>query len=314
MKKVIGLLTAALMTVTFASAHVSNEYTIYDDTQQSDIKEDLTKLRTIGAIPFTEGASVYGPQDVLDKKELGYWAAQFLIKSDKELSEADYLQQAIDLKLIDEKDGPATYQDVIKAYFDKDTLTDDDVKKAINGKEKEEITKEEVAKLLGKLIDRKSNDGLFMKSGLQEGPSGVIKKVTSKKVTEGDTSYETYAFTIDGQKYPVAAHVKVLHGPTDLSLWKGKEISLSWIGTESAHEHESDQTTDSKDTTKEEESTVALEFIQAKDGAFKKSEYAPTKLKVDKVVEEKKDFPWVLVVGIVIAVGLVVIIIRSRKR
>jgi len=314
MKKIVGLVTAVFLSVTIASAHVSNEYTIYDDTQHSEIKEDLTKLRTLGVIPYKEGASVYGPQDALNKEELGYWAAQFLIKSDKTLSEAEYVRQAVDLKLIDKKEGAATYQDVIQAYFDKNELKASDVKAAIKGKEKEEITKEELAQLLGKLIDRKSGDGLFMKSGLQKGPTGVIEKVSSKKVTEGKTSFETYTFTIDGQKYPVAAHVKVLHGPTDLSLWKGKEVSLTWIGTETAHEHSGTPSEKTDETTENEEVSVAIEFIQAKDGAFKKSEYAPVQFKNDTVKVEKKEFPWVLIGGIVVAILLIAIIIRSRKR
>ena len=323
-----------------AFAHVSNEYTIYDDTQHSEAKVPLVQLRTLGVIPYAHGANIYGPQDILKKQELGYWTAQFFGKDDKK-NEKDYVKEALDMKIIDSDKGNATYSDVLTAFFGKDAAKDKEMQEAIKGKEKKEITKEEFAILLGKFVQRDGKDSLLMKSGLQEGPKGKIDKVITKEVTEGETKFNTYQVEINGVTYPVSGHPKALYGPVELEKWVGKEIQTTWVlkatqgedvmkgkdqkvklthGNEK-HDEKAVKTTDTKapNTKAPNTSELSIEFIQAKEGQFKTSEYAPIqqegqKKNAEKTEKDEKKFPWALTIGGVVVVGLLGFVIASRKR
>lgn len=343
MKKIFALLSTAVLTCSVAFAHVSNEYTIYDDTQYSEAKDELVQLRTLGVIPYTHGASIYGPQDILKKEELGYWTAQFFGKDDKK-NEKDYVKEAIDMKLIDTDKGNATYTDVLTAYFGNGALKDKEMQEAIKGKEKKEITKEDFAILLGKFVDLDGKDNLLLKSGYQAGPKGKVESVITKEVKEGDTTFNTYQLVIGGVTYPVSHHPKILFGPVELEKWIGKEVETTWVLkahpdenvekekgkkiklTHGNEKHDEKAVQATVDTKKKDEkasnvSDLSIEFIQAKEGQFKTSEYAPIQKEGQKKDENKtenekdeKGFPWALTIGGVIVVGLLGFVFASRRR
>lgn len=301
-KKIITFFSATLLTCSIAFAHVSNEYTVYDDMNYSKAKEDVLKLKALGVIPYTEGATIYSPSDILTKSELGYWAAQFLTKSDEPKTEKDYINLAINLEIVADEKGNATYNDVITAYFGKEAVKDKDIQEFVNKKGKETINKEEFALLLGQLIERKEKTGLFIKSGMQKGPSGVIESVKTESVTESDSTYSVYKVTIGGQEYPLNHHPKVVYGPTDIESWQGREVAQTWLNFGEVVEGE--------------QVPLEVAYLEAKKGEFDTKAYAPDNYQTngEGEKEEKDGFPWVLVGGLFVVIVLVFAILKARKR
>lgn len=292
MKKYLLVFTALLMTCSIAFAHVTNENTIFDDTKNSNAKDDLVYLRTLNVIPPVEtGANVYMPQDLLTKKDLGYWAAQFS-NNDGKTDENGYVSLALKNHLIDSQDGNASYQDVITAFFGKNALQDADIQKLIKGKENNALTKEDAALLLGQLINRPNHDGLFDKAGFKEGPTGTITKVFTGKETEDGDTFTTYTFVVDGKKIVLDHHVKALHGPTTLENWAGKKLNETWISKG--------------------EDGVGVVLVSVDKGIFPNETVQP--LKQPTQPTEKQNFPWTLTIGIVIVIVLLIVVAKTRKR
>jgi hypothetical protein len=199
----VGTALAFALLTGVAGAHTANEKTLYDDIETSKAVEQIVLLRGLGVIGQPEGVKLYRPQEKLTKAELKEWASGFTGTSPVA------------------GDGNATYGDVNQAFFGG---------KAQVEQAERELTKEEFALFMGQFLTEKV-DGktLFERAGMTKGPSGVVEAVVEETEGQGEKAYHVYRLKLGGQEYPVAAHPKLLHLPTDLKLVKGKAIRETWV-------------------------------------------------------------------------------------
>jgi hypothetical protein len=224
-KTALFLIVLALMLPVRVFAHVVNENTIYDDIQYSDAKADIVMLRGIGAIASPDhGVNLFKPGDKLTKAELAYWSAAFNKIGGEQATMGDLQRAAVANGLVDSLEGNATYGDVNKAYF---------AGKATVQNANNELTREQFALFMGHFLKEKV-DGktLYDRAGFEPGPTGVIEKVAAKTEGAGGNADKVFTLTVGGKQYALDPHPKVIRGPTDLTVWKGKNVESSWIALE----------------------------------------------------------------------------------
>lgn len=202
-------------------AHVINEISIYEDIQLLKVKDEIIFLRGINVISEETGANLFRPQEKLKKVDLAYWAGNFKEVGTEGSNKNVIVKEAFAKGLVSSLEGNTTYSEVNHAYFDG---------KAILEQPDRELTREEFVIFMGQYLKKEINGNTLMKiSGHTSGPVGIIEQVTSETVGEDKNKYNVYTFTINGLDFKLSSHVKVLYGPIDLNLWKGKKIIESWI-------------------------------------------------------------------------------------
>lgn len=280
----IGLLCS----VSFA--HVQNEYTIYDDMQYSNAKEELLQLRAAGIIPSDEGATVFTPQANLDTLTLNFWTSAFRTSTGQ-------------ITEVVSENRPATYTDIVNAYLGKEAVQKPSIQALLQEKDNETVTKEDAVLFLGSLLEIEGGEGLLPLTNLTEGPQGIIESVAKTTVEDEKNNYDVYQITISGKAYDLSLHPKVLNGPVDIEKWKGKSVTRSWLQTQ-----------------KEKPNDVpVIVYLEAKEDAFPASEYAPVveeeqaHHKHEKTKEEE-NLPWVLIAGFSVVVLIGVVFLFTRKR
>jgi hypothetical protein len=229
MKKIVAFLSLFVLLLSSpVSAHVYNEKTLYDDIEFSEAKEEIVYLRGLDVIASEKGARLFKPQEKLTKEELAFWVASFkglggAGHGHGEASPNDLQQKAVEKGLINSLEGNATYADVNQTYFGG---------KAQVEKLDSELTKEEFALFMGKFLHEKvGGETLESMAGAEEGPVGVVEKVTVEEIGEGEKKKKAYTLTISGKEYKVSGHPKMLYGPVDLTQWEGKKIRHSLLIT-----------------------------------------------------------------------------------
>jgi hypothetical protein len=219
------LFALVLMFPVRAFAHVVNENTIYDDIRYSEAKEDIVMLRGIGAIAApAQGVNLFKPQDKLTKAELAYWSAAYNKIGGEQATMENLRKAAVADGLVDSLEGNATYGEVSKAYF---------AGKAAVQNANSELTREQFALFMGHFLKEKV-DGktLYDMAGFTPGPSGLIEKVAEKTQGAGGNEDKVFILSIGGKQYALDPHPKVVRGPTDLTVWKKKNLESSWIAME----------------------------------------------------------------------------------
>ncbi|MCC2687064.1 MAG: hypothetical protein K0R75_3963, partial [Paenibacillaceae bacterium] len=217
------LLITLFMSIFSASvlAHVTNEKTLYDDIQYSKAIEQIVYLSGLNVIPYESGAALYKPTSLLSKRDLAFWAASFAGIGNANAKREDLEQAAVKKGMMSNLDGNATYADVNQAYFNG---------KAPVPNPDKTLTREDFALFMGQFFNQKV-DGktLYDMAHFEQGPTGVIEKVTSNQIRDAKSGQieNQFMFTIKGKDYQVADHPKVMYGPTDLTGWNGKKIADS---------------------------------------------------------------------------------------
>jgi hypothetical protein len=121
-------------------------------------------------------------------------------------------------------EGNATYGDVNHAYL---------AGKAALQSANSELTREQFALFMGHFLKEKvDGKSLLDRAGFEPGPAGVIEQVAAKTEGAGGNADKVFTLTIGGKQYSLDPHPKVVRGPTDLGVWKGKEIETSWVALE----------------------------------------------------------------------------------
>jgi len=293
MKKYLFLLSVIAGMVSTVLAAPFNEYTVHDDTQQSAIRSDLTKLRALHVIPYEKGdKSQFNETSALTRKELGYWATSFLVNPEND-GTFSYTAEALNLGILNKTEGTATYQDVMQAYFGKESLKDKDVVALIEGKETKSISKKQAVLLLGKMLHRENGNDLVMKAHVRVGEKGTITSIQKKE--------NTYFLSVDGIQYEMDKNVYLLHGPTNIKEWNQKQIDTYWLRT--SYSNNQPKTT--------------VVFVEANQQAFSDNSYSP---KEQLNPENQHAFSWEIMISTIIVVvvavfGLVVWLkLRGRKK
>ena len=293
MKKYLFLLSVIAGMVSTVLAAPFNEYTVHDDTQQSAIRSDLTKLRALHVIPYEKGdKSQFNETSALTRKELGYWATSFLVNPEND-GTFSYTAEALNLGILNKTEGTATYQDVMQAYFGKESLKDKDVVALIEGKETKSISKKQAVLLLGKMLHRENGNDLVMKAHVRVGEKGTITSIQKKE--------NTYFLSVDGIQYEMDKNVYLLHGPTNIKEWNQKQIDTYWLRT--SYSNNQPKTT--------------VVFVEANQQAFSDNSYSPKEQLND---ENQHAFSWEIMISTIIVVvvavfGLVVWLkLRGRKK
>jgi len=292
MKKYLFLLSVIAGMVSTVLAAPFNEYTVYEDTQQSPIRTDLTKLRALHAIPYENGdKNQFNEESSLTRKELGYWATSFLVKPEND-GTFSYMAEALNLGILNKTEGNATYQDVIQAYFGKESLKDKDVKALITGKETKIISKKQAVLLLGKLLNRENGNDLVMKAHVRVGEKGIVTNVQKKE--------NTYFLSIDGIQYEMDKNIYLLNGPTNVKQWNQKQIDTYWLRT--TYSNNQPQTT--------------VVFVEANQQAFSNDSYSPKEQPNQEKSENHHAFSWGITVAIIILVVVTLVVwlkLRGKK-
>lgn len=298
MKKVLttAALSATLIAgfATGASAHVTNEKTLYDDIMLSDAKEEVVKLSGLGIVSASSGANLYNPDELLTNADLGVWLANYYGIGSSEEGAVDSENAALVVKegLLPTLEGNATYEGVNFAYFGGE---------AELGELTGELTRGEFAIFVEKNLTTEVDGETLLEAGhIVEGPKGVVESVDGE---------DPYVLTIDGQEYAVSHHPKVLNVPTDLNQLEGVTLTETYA---QAHG---------------EDGQVLVHLVGAED-AFTSEEVAATTGHHDeasgeehkhadkdaKEETEEKGFPIVPVAGGVVLVALAAWLIGSRKK
>ncbi|TBL77298.1 hypothetical protein [Paenibacillus thalictri] len=224
-KYLTWLLALLLMLPTVVSAHIANEQSLYDDIAYSDARDPIVLLSGLGVIPYTHGAALFKPKDVLSRSDLAYWAGSFTGAAGEQTDAQAIRKAALAKGLLSSLDGDATAEDINQAYFQG---------KASIQLPAGPITREAFAQLMGKWVSSPVNGkSLADAAGFIAGPAGTLEKVATKEVKDGSGKTSTVTvLSIGGTSLELNAHPKVLHAAADAAVWEGKKVEASWLGPE----------------------------------------------------------------------------------
>jgi hypothetical protein len=217
LKHLIGaILSLSLIFIPInVAAHITNEKNLYEDIAASEASEEIVYLRSMNVIATEEGVNLFWPNEMLTREDLAVWAMNFNSQnsSHHDNGRAHSPEMAVDRGLIDSIQGNATLEDVNKAYFNKTLKISND----------KEITREEFALFMGEhFLTEVNGKDLFIRSGLSDGPTGIIDDLVS---SEND---ELSKLSINGKEYSLSHHPKIVNGPTDVESLNGHKVAVSY--------------------------------------------------------------------------------------
>jgi hypothetical protein len=304
MKKVLSFLFIfMLLFQASVFAHVTNEKTIYDDIQFSKAKEEIVYLRGLSVIPYENGVNLFKPQSKLTKADLAFWATSFKGLGNHDAKKEDLQQAAVDNGLVDSLKGNATYADVNQAYFEGKASVDTP---------ESGVTREQFALFMGQFLNEKvDGQTLFDMAGAEPGPSGTIEKVTVKEEGEGEKAKKVYWLMIEGEKYKISGHPKMLYGPVDLTQWEGKKVKDSWLIKGHNGEKVLQIVALERGQFLEDQSDSNDQDVQTGEG-----ENQAENQTANSVSEQpsRQGFPVVLVVGAVVLLGILAWLFMKKKK
>ncbi|WP_166240015.1 S-layer homology domain-containing protein [Paenibacillus turpanensis] len=241
------MILAAVLMPSSVFAHVTNDKNLFEDLQDSPALEAVVKLRALNVITYDEGTSLFKPADKLTRADLAFWGGSMLEPGSQKDRKA-LGQAVVDKGLLPSLEGNATLKDVISVYWNGKLQITDNVD--------QEMTREQFVQwMLTKLDASAGGTTLFATAGMSQGPTGTIEKVESEMIGEKESAYAKYTVVIGGKSYSLTDHPKVLNGPTDLSMWTGKQLEESWISENHGNGN-------------------ALAFLKLKGGQFVEAELA----------------------------------------
>jgi hypothetical protein len=209
----IALVAALALTLTtLASAHIENQQTQFPDIGASQHKDAIVLLVALDILPQTP---TFQPDQPFSRQDLAAWAA--LAHRKDPGGEAPDVAKLIQdgRSFVDSSSGNATAADINKAIFDgKLDLADPS----------QTFTHDQAAAFVADHL----TPAFVAALGATAGPSGTISNVKTGTSPDGDTSY---TLVIAGNDYPVYDHARVV-GPTDLTLWQGKQLTRSYQAKE----------------------------------------------------------------------------------
>lgn len=214
----MAMLALLLAVVWFGSrgyAHVTNESSVYEDLEFSEAKEQVLLLSGLNLFPHDKGVQLFRPQEKLTRAELNRWVANF------------NAHNGGDLEAAKDEEGNATYEDVSRAFFGGRFMPDN---------RNAELTREEFAAFVGaRLHEQVDGRTLFDRAGLTKGPAGAIEDVVAQREGEGAAAYDAYQIAVQGKRYPLHPHPKVLFGSPDAREWEGRTVAESWYREEAGN-------------------------------------------------------------------------------
>lgn len=191
-----------------AFAHIANEETQFPDIGTSHNKDAIVLLVALDILPQTP---TFQPDQPFTRKDLAAWAA--LAHRKDAGSEAPDMAKLIEdgTSYVGSLTGNATATDINKAIFDG---------KLKLSNASQTFTHDQAAAFVADHLSASYVAAL----GVSSGPTGTISQVKTGTAPDGDTSY---TLVIGGKDFPVYDHARVV-GPTDLTLWQGKDLARSY--------------------------------------------------------------------------------------
>lgn len=218
------IICGSLLTPTYA--HVTNSNNIYDDIEFSPAKEAIVELRALNIIPYEGGSGLFKPQNKLTRSDLAFWAGSLTAPDATQMERNELEQFILNQGQLQTLEGNATLEDIISVYWKGNLPVSEELD--------QEFTREQFSSwMLEHIHTVVDGASLFERIGVTQGPSGIIEKVESETVTEEQSKYHIYYIYVDGQRYPLNNHPKIIGGSTDLTIWEGKELEESWLDPES---------------------------------------------------------------------------------
>ena len=212
-----SLLMSLLFVPGIASAHISNEDTLFPDIKSSESRYDVLLLVAIGIVPVTKS---FEPDKHLSRIDLAAWGAlaDGLVDAGEEPDIKSLADVALKEGLLNSLDGDATYMDINNVLF----------KGELNPADAESIPSRGEATIFiaANLMTGAGGMTLLDRRGMRTGPTGEVSEVETRMNPDGGTSY---FITIDSKTYPFYPHGKLANGPIDLTQWQGRTIRRSII-------------------------------------------------------------------------------------
>lgn len=198
MKKIALLLALSFFASSQASAHVTNEATVYSDIAYSEAAADILLLNTLGLISGSR-AQEFRPLDLLAAADFEAWISHSPFA--KNLPDF-FSGKAVDYGLVN------------TVLFGGRLLLEHP---------RQTMTREEFAVFVADHADVEV-DGhtLFTRAGFAAGPTGEIAAV--------DLSEKGYILEIGNERYPLGVHPRIQSESIDPEIWEGMELVKSWIG------------------------------------------------------------------------------------
>lgn len=250
MRKLLSLFMVFALTFGvsgIAFAHVSNELQIYQDLGASPGKEEITKLRALGIIPYIEGQDQFEPKAPLDRQTLATWLAKAaaLEGHTDEPTPEEYAEEAVEYGFIENLEGPATYEDVVTGLLKiigVKTVTKPAEQAeelgAIEGEwhdlvdSGQKANRENTAILFDMFLETKGPDGKSILDilGIKVGPTGTVDDVIEEVVTVDGEEKEVFSLTINGTEMPFYGEGKIALFENILAA-KGNQVVQSYVKT-----------------------------------------------------------------------------------
>lgn len=324
-----------------AFAHVSNEVEIYNDLVNSPAKEEITKMRALGIIPYIDGQESFEPTAELDKETLGSWLAKAanVAGHTESPTPEEFAEEAVEYNYIDNTEGIATYDDVVTGILK--VIGFEEVTEAAEQAEElgmiegewhdlvdsgEIAIKENAVLLFDMALTTKGPNGSILDIlSIQEGPTGNVTDVIEEVITVDGEEKEKYTIVMGEQQLPFYGEGKIALFTNILGA-KGNEIVQSYVkeieeegepaqemltyiqgdGSNAATPSvtEENNVEETKDVAKEETKATAEEDNESEEnGETADEEESDTSLQVI----------WTVVISLLILIGIIFYVTGRKK-
>lgn len=181
-----------------ASAHVTNEETVYRDISDSEAAADILLLDLLGVISAEGGSQEFRPKDFLTAAEFKEW----MVRSPFEEIPLPTGDETMNFGLVNAV--------LFGASLDLE-------------QPEQAMTREQFARFVASHArDVIEGESLFTRAGFKKGPDGRISEV--EQLDHG------YLLHMEGEPYPLGIHPRIQGDSVDPAVWEGMVISESWLG------------------------------------------------------------------------------------